>query len=101
MIRAAAAAVKIPIFCKIRLLSTYEETLELCRQLYDAGATLIAVHARYRATFHRKGPGARDGPALLDQVQRLRQDLSGDDYRKKLLVTNGNTGAFFYSCQIH
>jgi tRNA-dihydrouridine synthase 1 len=91
MVEAASSAVKIPIFVKIRLLDTYEETLELCRQLYDAGATLIAVHARYRASFHRKGPGARDGPALLDQVQRLRQDLLSEKYRDKLLVTNGNT----------
>ena len=79
-------AVSIPIFVKIRLLDTYEETQELVRQLYEAGATLIAVHARYRATFHRKGPGARDGPALLDQVARLKQA-----FPNKLLVTNGNT----------
>lgn len=57
---------------------------------YEAGATLIAVfavHARYRVTFHRKGPGARDGPALLDQVGRLKQA-----FPNKLLIvtTNGN-----------
>ena len=91
MVQAASSAVKIPIFVKIRLLDTYEETLELCRQLYDAGASLVAIHARYRASFHRKGAGARDGPALLDQVQRLRQDLSSEKYCDKLLVTNGNT----------
>jgi len=91
MIQAASAAVEIPIFVKIRLLNTYEETLELCRQLYDAGASLIAVHARFRASFHRKGAGARDGPALLDQLQRLRQNLVDDKYSDKLLITNGNT----------
>lgn len=91
MVQTASLAVKIPIFVKIRLLETYEDTLELCQQLYDAGASLVAIHARYRASFHRKGAGARDGPALLDQVQRLRQDLSSEKYRDKLLVTNGNT----------
>jgi tRNA-dihydrouridine synthase len=86
IVRAGAAAVKIPICVKIRLLDTYEETQQLVQQLYEAGATLIAVHARYRANFDRKGPGARDGPALLDQIQRLKQDFSN-----RLLITNGNT----------
>ena len=86
IIRAGVEAVSIPIFVKIRLLDTYEETEELVRQLYEAGATLIAVHARYRATFDRKGPGARDGPALLDQVSKLKQA-----FPNKLLITNGNT----------
>ena len=65
MVRAASSAVKIPIFVKIRLLDTYDKTLQLCMQLYDAGASLIAVHARYRASFHRKGPGARDGTLIF------------------------------------
>jgi tRNA-dihydrouridine synthase 1 len=87
IVKAGAAAVQIPIFVKIRLLDTFEETLELVRQLYEAGASLIAVHARYRATFHRKGAGARDGPALLDQVQKLKEAIPNN----KLLITNGNT----------
>ena len=95
MVAAASAAVKIPIFVKIRLLGTYEETLQLCQQLYDAGASLIAIHARYRASYLRKGAGARDGAALLDQIQRLQQELSQcDDYRDKILVTNGNTKTY-------
>ncbi|MGK3739570.1 MAG: tRNA-dihydrouridine synthase 1 [Bacillariaceae sp.] len=95
MVAAASVAVKIPIFVKIRLLSTYEETLQLCQQLYDAGASLIAIHARYRASYLRKGAGARDGAALLDQIQRLQQELSQcDDYRDKILVTNGNTKTY-------
>eukprot|EP00934_Nitzschia_sp_Nitz4_P006794 Nitzschia sp. Nitz4//scaffold18_size181773//74720//76483//NITZ4_001916-RA/size181773-processed-gene-0.15-mRNA-1//1//CDS//3329540014//6784//frame0 len=86
IVRAGVAAVSLPIFVKIRLLDTYEETLELVSQLYQAGATLVAVHARYRATFHRKGPGARDGPAMLDQVQKLKAT-----FPDKLMVANGNT----------
>ena len=86
IVKAGVEAVDIPIFVKIRLLDKYEDTLDLCRQLYGAGASLIAVHARFRATFHRKGPGARDGPALLDQVQKLKEA-----FPDKILVTNGNT----------
>ncbi len=86
IVQAGVRAVRVPIFCKIRLLSTLDETMELCHQLYDAGASLIAIHARYRASFARKGPGARDGPAMLDQVQKLKER-----FPDKLVVTNGNT----------
>lgn len=41
-----------------------QDTLKLVKQLAASGASLIAVHARYRGTpTHR-----RDGPAHLDQV---------------------------------
>lgn len=76
IVRRAREKVSIPIFCKIRLLDTIEDTIRLCEDLRDAGASLIAVHARYRATWDRKGPGARDGPALLDQVKVIKQALS-------------------------
>ena len=46
IIRAGRQAVSIPIFVKIRLLDTIEETVKLCHQLRDAGASLIAIHAR-------------------------------------------------------
>eukprot|EP00980_Cylindrotheca_fusiformis_P002709 scaffold627_cov125-Cylindrotheca_fusiformis.AAC.26 len=86
IVKTGVAAVNIPIFVKIRLLETFEDTVQLCRQLYEAGASLIAVHGRYRATFHRKGPGARDGPALLDQIQKLKEA-----FPHQVLITNGNT----------
>ena len=86
IVRAGVKAVSIPIFVKIRLLDTIEDTKLLVRQLFEAGASLIAIHARFRATFDRKGPGARDGPALLDQVTALQ-----DAFPDRLLVTNGNT----------
>lgn len=89
IVKAGVEAVDIPIFAKIRLLDQYEDTLELCQQLYNAGASLIAVHGRYRATYHRKGPGARDGPALLDQVQQLKAA-----FPENLLITNGNTTTY-------
>jgi len=77
---------RLPVFVKIRLLDKFEDTLELCRQLRSAGAALIAVHARYRATWERKGPGARDGPALLDQVAELKRRMPDD----VPILANGN-----------
>lgn len=85
IVQAASKAVSIPIFCKIRLLDTLEETVELCRQLRDAGASLIAIHARYRASFERKGPGARDGPAMLDQVLEIKRQIPDIP-----IIANGN-----------
>lgn len=48
MVRTLADHLTIPVFVKIRLLTTVEESLELCQQLIDSGAALIAIHARYR-----------------------------------------------------
>jgi tRNA-dihydrouridine synthase 1 len=97
MVQEATKAVSSkPIFVKIRLLDTLEETLTLCEQLANAGASLIAIHARYRASWERKGPGARDGPALLEQVTHIRQHLHKLQQQNKIphnvaIVTNGNT----------
>lgn len=89
IVRAAARAVSIPICCKIRLLPTLDETVALCERLKNAGASLIAIHARYRASWERTGPGARDGPAMLDQVQKIRERVPG-----VVFVANGNTITF-------
>ena len=85
IIRAGCNAVSIPIFVKIRLLDTLEETITLCQQLRDAGASLIAIHARFRASFERNGPGARDGPALLDQVREIKKVITDIP-----IISNGN-----------
>ncbi|KAL7541722.1 hypothetical protein ACHAXR_011148 [Thalassiosira sp. AJA248-18] len=85
IVRAGSQAVSIPIFVKIRLLDTVEETIKLCHQLRDAGASLIAIHARYRASWERTGPGARDGPALLDQVSLVKKSMGNFP-----IISNGN-----------
>ena len=60
MVKTLSSSIKIPIFVKIRLLNTVAETVELCQQLVEAGASLIAVHGRYRVNLvGRSGPGAR------------------------------------------
>lgn len=89
IIKAGAAAVNIPIFVKIRLLATLQDTVQLCIQLRDAGVSLIAIHARCRANWDRKGPGARDGAALLDQVAAIRKEVPDIS-----IITNGNTITF-------
>lgn len=87
--------ISVPLFVKIRLLSTLEETILLCRQLIEAGAALIAIHARHRVSLvNRSGPTARDGPALLDQVQAIRQALHRlhhtEGIRTVPIIANGN-----------
>ena len=83
LVRTLAHGLRVPVFCKIRLLDEIDETVRLCKQLVDAGAALIAVHARYRGSATRR----RDGPAHLDQVRIIKQAL-GDN--SAALLTNGN-----------
>jgi len=85
IVKAGSQAVSIPIFVKIRLLDTIEETIKLCHQLRDAGASLIAIHARYRASWERTSAGARDGPAMLDQVLKVKESMP--DFP---IISNGN-----------
>ena len=55
---------RVPFFCKIRLLDDFDDTLAFVRQLQAAGCALLTVHGRYRGSpMHR-----RDGAAHLDQV---------------------------------
>ena len=87
IVRAGSRAVAtVPIFVKIRLMDTLPDTIELCRQLREAGAGLIAIHGRYRASFERKGAGARDGPAMLEQIAAVKEAM-GDDFP---ILANGN-----------
>ena len=86
IVRTLAQGLTVPVFCKIRLLATTEETIGLVSQLRDAGASLVAVHARHRVSLvGRSGPVARDGPALLDEVVKVRRAVQGVQ-----IVSNGN-----------
>ena len=86
IVRALAGGLSVPVFVKIRILSTREETIRLVTQLRDAGAALVAIHARHRVNLvGRSGPGARDGPALLDEVTAVRQAVQGLP-----IIANGN-----------
>ena len=46
IVRTVSAGISIPMFVKIRLLNSPEETLQLCLQLKEAGAALVAIHGR-------------------------------------------------------
>jgi tRNA-dihydrouridine synthase 2 len=48
ILRTLVQGVKIPVTCKIRILSDQESTVELCKQLADCGIAAIAVHGRTR-----------------------------------------------------
>jgi len=89
IVKSGRQAVSIPIFVKIRLMDTLEDTIQLCQQLRDAGASLIAIHARFRATFHRDGAGARDGPALLEHIEAIKKVITDIP-----IIANGNVITF-------
>jgi len=98
MIRAAVDATAtaggrdggLPVTVKIRLLDTVEATVDFCRRLCEAGVAGIAIHGRHRASWERTSAGARDGPALLDQVAAVRRALA-QEYPRVAVITNGNT----------
>ena len=72
MVSTLARRLRIPFFCKIRLLDDWDETLKFVRQLEAAGCALLCVHGRYRGSpMHR-----RDGPAHLDQIKEIKAALS-------------------------
>lgn len=71
---------------KIRLMDNQRDTLQLVEDLRDAGAQVVALHGRRRATWHRDGPGARDGPADLEAIRQVKESV-GDSV---IIVTNGN-----------
>ena len=87
MIEKLSSHLSIPVFVKIRLLDTVPDTIRLCEQLIQAGASLITIHGRYRVNLvGRTGAGARDGPAHLDQIQTIKAALS---HYNIPIITNG------------
>ena len=91
IVKTVKNAISIPIFVKIRLLSTIDETIRLVEQLRDAGASLIAIHARHRVNLtQRTGPSARDGPALLDQVKVIKEHVKNTIP----IISNGNVRCY-------
>lgn len=86
IVRTVSRGITIPMFVKIRLLDSIADTVKLCKQLESAGAALIAVHGRYRVNLvGRSGPGARDGPAHLDQIKTIKESI-----KTIPIIANGN-----------
>mmetsp|Transcript_429 Transcript_429/g.1051 ORF Transcript_429/g.1051 Transcript_429/m.1051 type:complete len:388 (-) Transcript_429:79-1242(-) len=91
MVKAMAAGLKVPVFCKIRLLETVEATIAFVKQLRAAGASLVAVHGRYPTwltsdSSRGSATNRRDGAAHLDQVAAIRAALPPDFP----ILSNGN-----------
>ena len=90
--RTLAQGLSIPVFCKIRLLGSglhgaVRETAELCCQLAEAGAALIAIHGRYRCTPTQRRPG----PAMLDQVAAVKAACANNAACRGVpIISNGN-----------
>jgi len=86
IVRAMSAACDLPIFCKIRLLETVEDTIEFCELLVASGCSLIAVHGRRRpAAQSHRGQRQREA-ADLDAISQLVRAV-----RSVPILTNGNT----------
>jgi tRNA-dihydrouridine synthase 1 len=86
VVRSLVAAVALPIFVKIRLLETTEETVELCNLLIDAGCSLIAVHGRRRPPAGEHRGERQRVSADLDAIRCVRNAIT-----RVPLLTNGNT----------
>ena len=46
LVSALSNAIKVPIFCKIRVLRSEDRTLELAKRIEKAGCKLLTVHGR-------------------------------------------------------
>lgn len=90
MVSALSKAISVPVFVKIRLLDQVEDTIRLVSQLIESGASLIAIHGRYRVNLvGRSGPGARDGLAHLDQIAEVKKHVA-EHYGNFPIIANGN-----------
>eukprot|EP00002_Diphylleia_rotans_P023387 TRINITY_DN4600_c0_g1_i4.p1 TRINITY_DN4600_c0_g1~~TRINITY_DN4600_c0_g1_i4.p1 ORF type:complete len:363 (+),score=47.38 TRINITY_DN4600_c0_g1_i4:89-1177(+) len=72
--------INIPVCCKIRLLSTVEETIEFAKLLESSGCHMLAVHGRTRLNQRRK----RYGPADWDAIKRIKSSVEIP------VISNGN-----------
>eukprot|EP00947_MAST-08B_sp_MAST-8B-sp1_P004947 g4947.t1 len=80
IVKTLVAGLKVPVFCKVRLQPTLEESIELCTLLQESGAALIAVHGRGAGTPTERRTGAAD----LKSVAAIKKALAVP------VITNGN-----------
>eukprot|EP00467_Chlorarachnion_reptans_P022610 CAMPEP_0114538640 /NCGR_PEP_ID=MMETSP0109-20121206/30252_1 /TAXON_ID=29199 /ORGANISM="Chlorarachnion reptans, Strain CCCM449" /LENGTH=581 /DNA_ID=CAMNT_0001722675 /DNA_START=196 /DNA_END=1939 /DNA_ORIENTATION=- len=70
IVKKAANELKVPIWCKIRMLPTREATVKFGRMLEASGCSLLAVHARQRERSHHSGKA--DWDVIRDLKKALR-----------------------------
>eukprot|EP00966_Prymnesium_polylepis_P059391 1376400-Prymnesium_polylepis.1 len=79
-----ARAVALPILCKVRLLESVDDTIELARLLEASGCAALCVHGRQVPAPHEHR-NQRQWPADLEAVARVAAALSIP------VIANGNT----------
>lgn len=70
MVRKLKAELNVPVTCKIRLLPTEAQTLDLALAIQEAGASLLTVHGRCKE--HNKH---RVGSANYDMIKKIKAAL--------------------------
>lgn len=70
LVRRLASELKIPVTAKVRLLPSLSETIDLCKRIEDAGASVLTVHGRTR-TQNKQLCGSADWDAIRDVAQAL------------------------------
>jgi len=83
MVKKLKAELAVPVTCKIRLLPTEAQTLDLALAIQEAGASLLTVHGRCKE--HNKH---RVGTANYDMIRKIKQAL------KIPVICNGGIGTF-------
>eukprot|EP00808_Paulinella_micropora_P031743 g37275.t1 len=68
LVSALAREVPVPVTCKIRILPTQAETINLAKHLEAAGCSLLAVHGRTRDMKH-------EGSVDVDQIKAVKANI--------------------------
>jgi len=85
ILKALVEALYVPVSCKIRLLKTQEETLELVEKICKTGISCLTVHARTREM--------RSSEKAL--MERLREVVEVAERYGIPVVANGDVGGMW------
>jgi len=70
---------KVPVFCKIRILPSLDDTIKFAKMLESAGCQLLTVHGRTK-----EQKGHQQGLANWDAIRRIKEEISIP------VIANGN-----------
>jgi len=83
IIKGLVNTLSIPVFGKIRLLPTFEETLTFVQMLEKNGCSLVAIHGRRKEDIKH-----REGPANMEMIRKIKSQVSIP------VILNGNTQCY-------